>query len=181
VYVISLLQAAAGFLTVRLCYPPTSPLETTSGEHAAWVGGAAQVKDEEGRLMNDFTGRVKREEWQPPAGLKRTLVVALDTAQYQLDMEAMQASGSEDVYSAFNLLLRRKPKARTRRRPGGAAQGGACGGSIGARVCRVAETNSSWTPGVSLVPSAGTVMAHGWAPLVRRAPLSCRGSSLYTA
>ncbi len=98
--------------------------------------------------MNDFTGRVKREEWQPPAGLKRTLVVALDTAQYQLDMEAMQASGSEDVYSAFNLLLRRKPKARTRRRPGGAAQGGACGGSIGARVCRVAETNSSWTPGV---------------------------------
>ena len=60
--------------------------------------------------MNDFTGRVKREEWQPPAGLKRTLVVALDTAQYQLDMEAMQASGSEDVYSTFNLLVRRKPK-----------------------------------------------------------------------
>ena len=73
--------------------------------------------------MNDFTGRVKREEWQPPAGLKRTLVVALDTAQYQLDMEAMQASGSEDVYSAFNLLLRRKPKARMRRLPGRAAQG----------------------------------------------------------
>ena len=61
--------------------------------------------------MNDFTGRVKREEWQPPAGLKRTLVVALDTAQYQLDMEAMQASGSEDAYSSFNLLVRRKPKA----------------------------------------------------------------------
>ena len=71
---------------------------------------ALQVKDEEGRLMNDFTGRVKREEWQPPAGLKRTLVVALDTAQYQMDMEAMQASVSEDVYSTFNLLVRRKPK-----------------------------------------------------------------------
>lgn len=25
-----------------------------------------EVKDEGGRLMNDFTGRVKREEWKPP-------------------------------------------------------------------------------------------------------------------
>ena len=40
--------------------------------------------------MNDFTGRVKREEWTPPLGLKRTLTVALDTAQYQLDMNSMQ-------------------------------------------------------------------------------------------
>ena len=50
-----------------------------------------QVKDEDGRLMNDFTGRVKREEWTPPAGLRRTVTVALDSAQYQLDMEDMQA------------------------------------------------------------------------------------------
>ena len=27
-----------------------------------------QVKDEEGRLMNDFTGRIKRDEWKPPTG-----------------------------------------------------------------------------------------------------------------
>ena len=25
--------------------------------------------------MNDFTGRIKRDEWQPPAGLRRTVTV----------------------------------------------------------------------------------------------------------
>jgi intron-binding protein aquarius len=70
----------------------------------------AQVKDEEGGLMNDFTGRVKREEWQPPAGTKRQITLALDTAQYQLDMTEVQDSGAEDVYATFNLLMRRKPK-----------------------------------------------------------------------
>ena len=30
--------------------------------------GLAQVKDEDGRLMNDFTGRIKRDEWKPPSG-----------------------------------------------------------------------------------------------------------------
>ena len=34
--------------------------------------------------MNDFTGRSKREQWTPPKGTERTLVVALDTAQYQV-------------------------------------------------------------------------------------------------
>lgn len=71
---------------------------------------ALQVKDEDGRLMNDFTGRVKRDEWKPPKGFQRTLTVALDTAQYQLDMETMAEHKSEDVYSSFNLLMRRKPK-----------------------------------------------------------------------
>ncbi|KAK9820367.1 hypothetical protein WJX72_009525 [[Myrmecia] bisecta] len=69
-----------------------------------------EVKDEEGGLMNDFTGRVKREEWHPPVGTKRTLMVALDTAQYQMDMNHMQATKGEDVYGTFNLLMRRKPK-----------------------------------------------------------------------
>ncbi|BDA47113.1 probable NFX1-type zinc finger-containing protein 1 at C-terminar half [Coccomyxa sp. Obi] len=77
-----------------------------------YVRGAEviEVKDEDGRLMNDFTGRVKRDEWKPPAGFQRTLTVALDTAQYQLDMETMAEHKSEDVYSSFNLLMRRKPK-----------------------------------------------------------------------
>lgn len=44
------------------------------------------------------------------AGFQRTVTVALDTAQYQLDMEYMQEHKSEDVYSTFNLLMRRKPK-----------------------------------------------------------------------
>ena len=67
----------------------------------------------EGRLMNDFTGRIKRDEWRPPAGFRRTLTCALDTAQYQLDMDALAARrATEDVYASFNLLMRRKPKVR---------------------------------------------------------------------
>ena len=63
--------------------------------------------------MNDFTGRVRRDEWKPPAGFQRTVTLALDAAQYQLDMESMAETKSEDIYSTFNLLMRRKPKART--------------------------------------------------------------------
>ena len=60
--------------------------------------------------MNDRMGRVKRDEWQPPVGLKRTLTVALDPAQYQTDMSHMAEHKSEDIYASFNLLMRRKPK-----------------------------------------------------------------------
>jgi intron-binding protein aquarius len=83
---------------------------------------ASQVKDEDGRLMNDFTGRVKREEWKPPAGFQRTLTAALDPAQYQLDMEYMKEHRSEDLYSTFNILMRRKPKVRPRCSPLGLFQ-----------------------------------------------------------
>lgn len=34
--------------------------------------------------MNDFTGRVRREEQGSPQGTVRTITVALDTAQYQV-------------------------------------------------------------------------------------------------
>ena len=34
--------------------------------------------------MNDFSGRSNREHNGPPKGTERTLVVALDTAQYQV-------------------------------------------------------------------------------------------------
>lgn len=69
-----------------------------------------QVKDEEGKLMNDFSGRTKPNEVTAPEGFKRTITVALDTAQYQLDMDAMQETKCEDVYGTFNVLMRRKPK-----------------------------------------------------------------------
>jgi len=37
----------------------------------------------------------------------RTLTVALDTAQYQLDMNHMaRVKGAEDMYGTFNLLVR---------------------------------------------------------------------------
>lgn len=68
-----------------------------------------EMRDEGGHLMNDFTGRVKREEWKPPQGELRTAVVALDTAQYHMDVSSM-GDKDEDIYSTFHVLMRRKPK-----------------------------------------------------------------------
>lgn len=51
-----------------------------------------QMRDEQGKLMNDFTGRVRADEQGPPAGSLRTVTVALDTAQYQLDANASVAT-----------------------------------------------------------------------------------------
>lgn len=42
-------------------------------------------------------------------GNLRTYRVKLDEAQYEQDLQA-QHSGSDDVYSCLNLLLRRRPK-----------------------------------------------------------------------
>lgn len=69
-----------------------------------------EIRDEDGNLMNDFTGRVKREEWKPPKGELRTVVLALDTAQYQMDVNAIAEKDAEDIYKTFNVLMRRKPK-----------------------------------------------------------------------
>ncbi|XP_020686665.1 RNA helicase aquarius [Dendrobium catenatum] len=69
-----------------------------------------EVRDEEGVLMNDFTGSIKRDEWKPPKGDLRTIVVALDTAQYHMDVTDASDRGAMDVYGSFNILMRRKPK-----------------------------------------------------------------------
>lgn len=69
-----------------------------------------EVHDEEGVLMNDFTGRIKRDEWKPPKGDLRTIVVALDTAQHYMDATDVSEKGAEDAYGSFNILMRRKPK-----------------------------------------------------------------------
>ncbi|KAH6766515.1 P-loop containing nucleoside triphosphate hydrolases superfamily protein [Perilla frutescens var. hirtella] len=69
-----------------------------------------EIRDEEGILMNDFTGRIKRDEWKPPKGELRTVTVALDTAQYHMDVSDIAEKGADDVYSTFNILVRRKPK-----------------------------------------------------------------------
>lgn len=100
-----------------------SPLSTLSKEKIAelsvperfgleYVRGCEviEIQDEGGMLMNDFTGRVKREDWKPPAGESRTVVVALDSAQYQLDVDSSTGSDAENVYETFNVLMRRKPK-----------------------------------------------------------------------
>ncbi|BBN15051.1 intron-binding protein aquarius [Marchantia polymorpha subsp. ruderalis] len=69
-----------------------------------------EMRDEGNQLMNDFTGRIKREDWKPPQGEMRTALISLDSAQYQIDVNAMAQSGADDVYGTFNLLMRRKPK-----------------------------------------------------------------------
>ncbi|KAI4358024.1 hypothetical protein L6164_001935 [Bauhinia variegata] len=69
-----------------------------------------EIRDEEGTLMNDFTGRIKRDEWKPPKGELRTVTVALDSAQYYMDVNNIAEKGEEDVYGTFNILMRRKPK-----------------------------------------------------------------------
>ncbi|KAL0413595.1 UNVERIFIED_CONTAM: RNA helicase aquarius [Sesamum radiatum] len=69
-----------------------------------------EIRDEEGTLMNDFTGRIKRDEWKPPKGELRTVTVALDTAQYHMDVCDIAEKGADDVYCTFNILMRRKPK-----------------------------------------------------------------------
>lgn len=69
-----------------------------------------EIRDEEGALMNDFTGRIKREDWKPPKGEIRTVTVALDTAQYHMDVADVAEKGAEDIYRSFNILMRRKPK-----------------------------------------------------------------------
>ncbi|KAL6954955.1 hypothetical protein U1Q18_044167 [Sarracenia purpurea var. burkii] len=69
-----------------------------------------EMRDEEGTLMNDFTGKIKRDEWKPPKGEMRTVTVALDTAQYHMDVTDIAEKGAEDVYSTFHVLMRRKPK-----------------------------------------------------------------------
>jgi len=69
-----------------------------------------EICDEEGGLMNDFTGRIKRDEWKPPKGEFRTVTIALDTAQYHMDVTDIAEKGAEDVYGTFNILMRRKPK-----------------------------------------------------------------------
>ncbi|XP_031121406.1 RNA helicase aquarius isoform X2 [Ipomoea triloba] len=69
-----------------------------------------EIRDEEGTLMNDFTGRIKRDEWKPPKGDLRTVTLALDTAQYHMDVSDIAEKGAEDIYSTFNILMRRKPK-----------------------------------------------------------------------
>lgn len=69
-----------------------------------------EMRDEDGTLMNDFTGRIKRDEWKPPKGELRTVTVALDTAQYHMDVSDIAEKGAEDVYGTFNILMRRKPK-----------------------------------------------------------------------
>ena len=63
----------------------------------------------EGKLMNDFSGRVAMDERGPPRGTLRTLTVALDPTQYQADVTSTNTS-TKNVYSSFSLVMRRNAK-----------------------------------------------------------------------
>ncbi|KAG8063199.1 hypothetical protein GUJ93_ZPchr0003g18236 [Zizania palustris] len=80
-------------LSIRPSFEPLSPEEAAKSTVPERLGlqyvrgcEVIEIRDEEGSLMNDFTGRIKREEWKPPKGEIRTVKIALDTAQYHIDV-----------------------------------------------------------------------------------------------
>ncbi|XP_020250043.1 intron-binding protein aquarius [Asparagus officinalis] len=104
-------------LSIRPSFEPLSAEEAANSTVPERLGlqyvrgcEVIEICDEEGVLMNDFTGRIKRDEWKPPKGELRTLTLALDTAQYHMDMTDIAEKRAEDVYGTFNVLMRRKPK-----------------------------------------------------------------------
>ncbi|KAK7310334.1 hypothetical protein RJT34_07787 [Clitoria ternatea] len=104
-------------LSIRPSFEPLSAEEEVKASVPQKLGlqfvrgcEVIEIRDEEGNLMNDFSGRIKRDEWKPPKGELRTVTVALDTAQYYMDVSNIAEKGTEDVYRTFNVLMRRKPK-----------------------------------------------------------------------
>lgn len=104
-------------LSIRPSFEPLSPEEAAKSTVPERLGlqyvrgcEVIEIRDEEGGLMNDYTGRVKRDEWKPPKGEIRTVKIALDTAQYHIDATELAEKGAENVYGTFNILMRRKPK-----------------------------------------------------------------------
>uniref|UniRef100_A0A1D1XQ76 Intron-binding protein aquarius n=1 Tax=Anthurium amnicola TaxID=1678845 RepID=A0A1D1XQ76_9ARAE len=104
-------------LSIRPSFEPLSAEEAAKSTVPERLGlqyvrgcEVIEIHDEEGVLMNDFTGRIKRDEWKPPKGDIRTVTIALDAAQYHMDVSNIAEKGSEDVYGSFNILMRRKPK-----------------------------------------------------------------------
>ncbi|KAG8043156.1 hypothetical protein GUJ93_ZPchr0922g6512, partial [Zizania palustris] len=80
-------------LSIRPSFEPLSPEEAAKSTVPERLGlqyvrgcEVIEIRDEESSLMNDFTGRIKREEWKPPKGEIRTVKIALDTAQYHIDV-----------------------------------------------------------------------------------------------
>ncbi|KAI3845892.1 hypothetical protein MKX03_024501 [Papaver bracteatum] len=104
-------------LSIRPSFEPLSSEEAAKSSLPERLGiqfvrgcEVIEIRDEEGGLMNDFTGKIKRDEWKPPKGELRTVTVALDTSQYYMDVSAISEKGAQDLYGTFNILLRRKPK-----------------------------------------------------------------------
>ncbi|PAA88719.1 hypothetical protein BOX15_Mlig009685g1, partial [Macrostomum lignano] len=98
-------------ITVR----PTCPRGTKFDYKAPFVPqvGLTCVRGCELEGLLDEEGKIIPEEQMHqmrPQGRHRTYRVRLDPCQYQTDMERVSEGSGEDVYSSFNVLLRRKPK-----------------------------------------------------------------------
>merc|ERR1719228_597166 len=65
--------------------------------------------DENGRVIEEFGSSAGAEQKPKFTSNNRTFRVILDSNQYREDMD-LTSQGAEDVYSSFNLLMRRKPK-----------------------------------------------------------------------
>ena len=80
------------------------------------VSGLRHVRGCEVIELRDAEGKASGEAGErgaprgPLRGTLRTLVVALDTAQYQLDITRQSEAAGQDVYGGLNLLVRRRPK-----------------------------------------------------------------------
>ncbi|KAF3962916.1 hypothetical protein CMV_012634 [Castanea mollissima] len=104
-------------LSIRPSFEPLSAEEAAKASVPQRLGlqyvrgcEIIEIRDEEGTVMNDFTGRIKRDEEKPPKGELRTITVALDTTQYHMDVSNITEKGVDDVYGTFNVLMKRKPK-----------------------------------------------------------------------
>ena len=84
-----------------------------------------EIRDGEGNLFNDFHGRIRPEDaHKPRVGTRRTLLLALDAAQYQIDVDTLEGEGGAGstvgkgaavggaaaLYSSFNVVQRRHAK-----------------------------------------------------------------------
>jgi intron-binding protein aquarius len=78
-----------------------------------------EIRDSQGALFNDFRGRVRPEDAaKGRSGTRRTLLLALDAAQYQIDVDTLEpegggagkSGGAAQLYSSFNVVQRRKAK-----------------------------------------------------------------------
>jgi intron-binding protein aquarius len=65
-----------------------------------------ELRDADGKPMNS----ARRDVQMQPKGTQRTLLVAMDAAQYHLDVTRQVDAGGADVYAGLNLLVRRKPE-----------------------------------------------------------------------
>lgn len=93
---------------------PHTPIGTKYNHRENFIEqvGLVHVRGCEIEGLLDESGKVIEDGIEPRSKLpgdKRTYRVWLDTNQYRQDMESLQ-EGGDDVYEAFNIFMRRKPK-----------------------------------------------------------------------